>query len=331
MLREIAARLGIRRIPLLLASSRSIAPLAVGLGRPAVVLPERLLGAVGNDELQDVLVHELAHIRRGDQWIVLLQGLAAALYWPIVSVYGLNRELQRAREEVCDNVVLAGRNGISYGETLLHIAESLVNIRAPNAAVRILGDRGELERRIAGLIDPARNTSTTIGRKAACVVMCLFIAWGAIASSTRFAGSAGAAESLKPEPKPVVSSPTSGKGAAAKPPSATALTETGSNRTIILRGKVVGPDNQPVAGARFYLSLNESTNPVELGASDAAGGYRFLVPENKLLRIATELFLAVSGVSEDCLIRKAALIVAADGVGAGWEELPTAKGGLPAG
>ena len=292
-----------------------------------MILPDRLLGAVGNEELQDILVHELAHIQRGDQWIVLLQGLAAALYWPIVSVHGLNRELQRAREEVCDNVVLAGRNGISYGETLLHVAESLVNFRSPYAAVRILGDRGELERRIAGLIDPRRNTSTTIGRKAACFVMFLFTAWGAIAASTRFAASASAAESPKPEPTPVVSSPTTEKGASAKPPSATALTETGSNRTIVLRGNVLGPGDKPVAGARFYLSLNESTDPVELGASDAGGGYRILVPENKLLRIATEQFLSVSGVSEDCLDRKAALIVVADGAGAGWEELPTAKGG----
>ena len=223
------------------------------LGAIGAVLPERLLGAVSNDELEDVLVHELAHVRRGDQWTVLLEGLVAVLYWPIVSVHLLNRELRRAREEVCDNVVLAGRNGVSYGETLLHIAQSLVNIRSPYAAVGVLGGRGELERRIAGLIDPARNMLTAIGRKAACVVVLLFVAWARSRRSTRFAALAGAAELPKPEPKPVASSPASADGAPAKPPGAAELTETGSNRTIILRGKVLGPGDRPLAGARFLF------------------------------------------------------------------------------
>ena len=193
LLQEIAAKLGTRPVPLLLVSSRTVAPLAVGLGRPAVILPERLLGAISDNELRDVLVHEVAHLERGDQRMVLLQELAGVLYWPIASVHALNRELQRAREELCDNVVLARRDAISYGETLLHIAELLVKVRPMRAAVGIIGGPGKLERRIAGLIDPRRNPMTTTGHKAACVVMFLFIAWGAIASATRFAASASAA------------------------------------------------------------------------------------------------------------------------------------------
>src|SRR4029077_18942899 len=134
-----------RQVPLLLVSSRTVAPLAAGFGRPAVILPERLLGAFSDKELRDVLVHEVAHLQRGDQRIVLLQELAGALYWPIVSVHGLNRELQRAREELCDNVVLARRDAISYGETLLHVAELLLKARPMGAAVGILGGEGELE------------------------------------------------------------------------------------------------------------------------------------------------------------------------------------------
>ena len=52
LLRQVAARLGMRQVPLLLVSSRAIAPLAVGFGRPAVILPERLLGAVSDNELR---------------------------------------------------------------------------------------------------------------------------------------------------------------------------------------------------------------------------------------------------------------------------------------
>jgi beta-lactamase regulating signal transducer with metallopeptidase domain len=190
LLQEIAARSGMRQVPLLLVSSRTVVPLAVGFGRPAVILPERLFGAVSDNELRDILMHEAAHLQRSDQRIVLLQELAGALYWPIVSVHALIRELQRSREEVCDNVVLAGRDAISYGKTLLHVAELLVEARPMGAAVGIVGGRGELERRIAGLIDPRRNTMTTTGRKASIFVLSLFLAVGALLSATRFAASA---------------------------------------------------------------------------------------------------------------------------------------------
>ncbi len=190
LLREVAVRLGMRQVPLLLVSRRTVTPLAVGFGRPAVILPERLLGAISDNELRDVLVHEVAHLARGDQRMVLLQELAGALYWPIVSVHALTRELQQAREDLCDNAVLTGRDAISYGKTLLRIAELLVKARPMGAAVGIIGGQGELERRIAGLIDPKRNTMTTTSRKASFWVWFLFLAVGALLSATRFAASA---------------------------------------------------------------------------------------------------------------------------------------------
>src|SRR5438034_965106 len=83
-----------------------------------------------------------------------------------------------------------GRNGISCGETLLHVAELLVEARPMAAAVGILSGQGELERRVAGLINPRRNTRTRTGRMAACVVMFMFIAGGVMLSATRFAAQA---------------------------------------------------------------------------------------------------------------------------------------------
>lgn len=270
LLQEIAARLGTRQVPLLLVSNRTVTPLAVGFGRPAVILPERLLGAVSDKEVRDVLVHEVAHLQRGDQRIVLLQELAGALYWPIVSVHGLNRELQRAREEVCDNVVLAGRDAISYGKTLLHVAELLVKARPMGAAVGIIGGQGELERRIAGLIDPRRNTMTTTGRKAACVVMFMFIAGGAIASATRFAASASAAGTSTgtvadvASPDPEASSTPPDIAAQAAPPIQKPLTARDPDDPKFaahFSGRVTGADGKPVSRARVFIApLSDGLN-----------------------------------------------------------------------
>jgi beta-lactamase regulating signal transducer with metallopeptidase domain len=273
LLREVAARLGMRRVPLLLVSSRTVAPLAVGFGQPAVILPERLLGAVGENELRDVLVHEAAHLRRGDQRVVLLQELAGALYWPIASVHALNRELRRAREELCDNAVLAGRDAISYGRTLLHVAEFLVGARPTGAAVGMIGGPGTLERRIAGLIEPGRDTTTTTGRKAACVVILLFTALGAVASATRFADSAGAAPA-PPATAARAESPTQAPQPARGPG--------GLPFAGHFSGRVAGPDGKPLSGARVFLvparGAGKGAGPVR-AKTGADGRFAFDAPD----------------------------------------------------
>jgi hypothetical protein len=342
LLQEIAARLGKRQVPLLLVSSRTVTPLAAGFGRPAVILPERLLGMVSDSEVRDVVLHEVAHLERGDQRAVLLQELAGALYWPIVPVHGLNCELKRAREEICDNVVLARRDAISYGETLLHVAEVLVGARPMRAAVGIFGGPGELERRVTRLIDPRRNTATRISRRKACSVMFVFIAGLAIASATRFAVSASAAGtstgavaddasqnstggpgSADVAEGPTPSTPThlSAAGQADKSPR-----ETESKQTFVFHGKVLGPGDRPIAGARLYLSGHDQADPIELGTSDVNGYYRQAVPARALREGRTgflwwefeEPNLAFGG--------QVSLIAAADGLGPSWwKDLPVVK------
>lgn len=323
LLREVAGQLGVRRPPLLLVTSRTVAPLAIGFGRPAILLPERLLSAISDDELRDVLVHELAHLQRGDQWIAVLQGIAGGLYWPIVSVHGLNRELQRAREEVCDNAVLARRSVIGYGETLLHIAEILVKPLTTGVAVGIIGGPGELERRIAGLIDPRRNRSTTTSRKTACLMMVGFVAGSTVVSATRFVPSAVAADGRASETDPATSAATNANGDELPAPNKNkdmpASPEADSRRTNVLHGKVLGPEDRPVPGARLYLSIDEWTDPIELGSSDVDGSYRFVVPEKTLRRIYTPGYA-----NAQC---RAALIARAKGFGPHWVELPAVDGG----
>jgi beta-lactamase regulating signal transducer with metallopeptidase domain len=303
LFQESAAKLGMRQVPLLLVSSRTVIPLAIGFGRPAVILPQRLLGSVSDNELRDVLVHELAHLRRGDQRIVLLQELARALYWPILSVHGLNRELRRVREELCDNVVLAGRSAISYGETLLHVAELLVNARPTGATAGILGGQGDLERRIAGLVDPYRSTTTTIGRKTACVVIFMFIAWGAIASATRFAASASAA-----------SAPADDAARAAPPIDKPRTAEDPEDLKFAghFNGRVNGPDGKPLSGARVFIvranGANKEAGPVR-AKTNAAGRFEFDAPDMTYL-----------GLDGRPARREGLVIVTADGYAPDWVD-----------
>ena len=167
------------------------APLALGYWRPTIVLPNRLIDIVSEDELRDVLLHEMAHLSRRDPFKVLLQELARALYWPIVPVHAVIRELGRAREELCDNYVLQARDALSYGATLLHLAEFSRDARPLVAAVGIMQWQGELEQRIAGLLDQRRSKMTKSNRWLVCAVAVLVAAVGSIASATRFNAGGG--------------------------------------------------------------------------------------------------------------------------------------------
>jgi beta-lactamase regulating signal transducer with metallopeptidase domain len=257
LLSDVIGKFEQQPVPLLLISARTVTPLAVGFGRPAIILPERLMEALSDDELRDVLLHELAHLVRGDQRIVLLQGLAGAMYWPIASVYGLNRELQRAREELSDNVVLGGRNAVNYGETLWHIAELTLRARPMGATVGIMHWKGKLEQRIEELIDPRRDTSTKAGRKTACIVMGLFIVGIGIASAVRLGAVASAAENeggaVAQKTAPAASGIATKARRAGRKPKADASNAEDPAKAGHFNGQVRGPDGKPLKGARVYI------------------------------------------------------------------------------
>jgi beta-lactamase regulating signal transducer with metallopeptidase domain/thiol-disulfide isomerase/thioredoxin len=245
-LRDEAGRaLGIRRLPRVFVTRRASTPLAFGFRRPVIILPDRLIGVVSDEEMRDVLLHELAHLSRRDPLAVIVQELARSLYWPIVSIHALIRELGRAREELCDNYVLQGRDALSYGETLLHLAELSRDATPLGAAVGVMQWRGELERRIAGLLDQGRSTMTRSNRRLVCLVALLFVAGGTVASATRLSAEGRPTR----DDAPKVKRPQDAKSTAVaseKPPEKPGRS---------MRIHVLGPDGRPMAGVKVHRSV----------------------------------------------------------------------------
>ncbi len=119
----------VRSLPPIMLSRRIGGPATFGLWRPVVVLPTDLAAKMTADELHDALAHECAHALRRDASIALAQQIVAALYWLHPFIYILNRQLSRAREEVCDNVVIAGTPATNYARTLLAISQAMQSAR----------------------------------------------------------------------------------------------------------------------------------------------------------------------------------------------------------
>ena len=132
-------------------------PVTAGLLQPRVVLPRHLTDKVSKGNLNHVLVHEIAHLLRRDQWFVLIQHVVAAMYWFHPLVFGLNRMLAPVTRGNLRQLCLGHGDGLH--RTVAHsltLAE-LVTPQPMPGAVGLFTSRWKLEDRVAGLLDVGRN------------------------------------------------------------------------------------------------------------------------------------------------------------------------------
>ncbi|HEX7960565.1 MAG TPA: M56 family metallopeptidase [Terriglobales bacterium] len=109
----------------ILSSDALNVPTAIGFVRPGVIIPEKLLRELSASELKQVLLHELAHLSRWDDWSNLLLQLLKAVFWFHPAVWWINRRIALEREMACDDAVLAAAaDRRAYALCLARLAES---------------------------------------------------------------------------------------------------------------------------------------------------------------------------------------------------------------
>jgi beta-lactamase regulating signal transducer with metallopeptidase domain len=149
----------IRRKPRLLVVPGSAAPMAVGYRNPAVVIPANLLAQSAGGGLEPILRHELAHLRRGDDWSNLIQQLLKAVLFFHPGIWWLSRRLTLDREIACDDHVLATARAPKAYALLLTEFAGQVQYRHCPAAPAGWSRHSQLKERITMILDPKRNAS----------------------------------------------------------------------------------------------------------------------------------------------------------------------------
>lgn len=128
-----------RRIDLRL-SPNAASPAVCGLFRPVILIPRSIASRLQSHDLQAVLLHELAHVKRGDLWVNLIQTLLQIAYFYNPLLWLANAMIRRTREQAVDETVL-----VAMGETARQYPEILVNIaklaftRRPALSLRLIG------------------------------------------------------------------------------------------------------------------------------------------------------------------------------------------------
>jgi hypothetical protein len=142
---NIAEGLSVRRRVRLLLSSRLDTPVVAGWLRPAILLPAAALTGLTPEQLRAVLAHELAHIRRHDFLVNLLQGAVESLLFYHPAVWWLSARIRAEREHCCDDLAIeVCGDRLLYARALVELEQSRHS--APAVAVAATG--GELARRI---------------------------------------------------------------------------------------------------------------------------------------------------------------------------------------
>ncbi|MEN6425080.1 MAG: M56 family metallopeptidase [Phycisphaerales bacterium] len=133
-------RLGLRRRIGLRLSPNATSPAVCGLLHPTILVPQTLAPKLRSHDRQAVLLHELAHVRRGDLWINLAQTLLQIAYFYNPLLWLANAMIRRTREQAVDEAVLVamGETARQYPETLVNIAK-LAFTRRPALSLRLIG------------------------------------------------------------------------------------------------------------------------------------------------------------------------------------------------
>ncbi len=160
LLDEIAAGRRVR----LCVSDEIARPSVIGFFQPKILIPARLLESLPEDELKQVLIHEMEHLRRADDWTNLLQKLALVAFPLNPALAWVERRLCAERELACDDRVLEAGNGRkAYAMCLAHLAEHAMLQRGMSLALGAWEKRPELVRRVERILRGER----TLGRRLA--------------------------------------------------------------------------------------------------------------------------------------------------------------------
>jgi bla regulator protein BlaR1 len=132
---SIAEALRVTRPVRVVSSALALTPSLVGWLRPVVVLPASALLALSPRQLEMVIAHELAHVRRADYLVNLLQVAVETLLFHHPAVHWVSRDVRELREACCDDLVLrSGVDPLHYADTLACLAELRGITHAPALA-----------------------------------------------------------------------------------------------------------------------------------------------------------------------------------------------------
>jgi beta-lactamase regulating signal transducer with metallopeptidase domain len=275
-----------RTPPRLLVSDALPQPVALGVLRPTIILPERFLSREPDSGLEAVLAHEWAHVRNRDLWLLALLRLLLPVLYAHPGYWWLRRQTRDDQEAMADAVAAGGLGPVRYAEVLLSWS-TFAPGRPPLASVgsvALFERSSQIKWRIVMLLDRSMRVETScparwrIALRSATAAVVLGISLFTLRPV------------IKAEAGPAANSQEAANAALAKTEDAPMITS-----------KVVGPDGKPFAGAQVYLTRAHNTLkprsgvPRLLATTDANGVFQCPLPPLQAQRREDQIVAVAPG------------------------------------
>ena len=159
-LQHLIERMRVGRPVRLLVSDHVESLSVIGWFRPVILAPLGLLTGLTPDHVEALLAHELAHVRRHDYLVNVLQGIAESLLFYHPAVWWLSGQIRAEREHCCDDLAVAASGDVlTYARALAELESA----RPAHFKAALAANDGSLVRRIRRLIDPAAHAPSRPG------------------------------------------------------------------------------------------------------------------------------------------------------------------------
>ncbi|HEY6138409.1 MAG TPA: M56 family metallopeptidase, partial [Thermoanaerobaculia bacterium] len=170
---RLSSAIGLRRTVRLLHSAAVEVPTVLGWLRPVILLPMTLSG-LSPEQIEMILAHELAHIRRHDFLVNLMQSVVETLLFYHPAVWWISARIRIEREHCCDDAAVAvGGNALQYARALTRLEE----LRGDPTQLALGANGGSLLtriRRVAGI--PGEGPSRWVAGAALLTVVAVLLA-----------------------------------------------------------------------------------------------------------------------------------------------------------
>lgn len=137
--RELSERVGVRQKVRMLIVDRLDVPATIGTVRALILMPACALARLSNDQLEALIAHELAHIKRYDYLVNLVQSFIEAVLFYHPAVWWISKQIRNEREHACDDIAVgAVGDALVYARALERL-ETIRSSPAPSLAMAVNG------------------------------------------------------------------------------------------------------------------------------------------------------------------------------------------------
>ncbi|MFD2886045.1 M56 family metallopeptidase [Chitinophaga cymbidii] len=176
---RLASRMGVARKVQLFISKHLQVPVMIGFLRPVILLPAAMVNNLSPDQLEAILLHELAHIKRNDYLLNIFQSIVETILFFNPFVWWISKNIRLEREHCCDDLVIAGTvQPLQYARALVALEE--YRLTANPMAMAAADDKHHLLHRIKRIMEMKKKNLNYTQRMMAMLIILtglVSIAW----------------------------------------------------------------------------------------------------------------------------------------------------------